>query len=51
MGITNDPTGGALFYHADYVKPSWSRAFERSARIGDHLFYKPTKRLRTAAKD
>ncbi len=51
MGIAGDPTNGALFYHADYVKPSWSRSFERSARIGKHLFYKPTERLRTAARD
>lgn len=51
LGIIDDPTGGALYYHADYVQPNWSRVFERSARIGKHLFYKPTKRLRTAASD
>lgn len=38
-----DPTRGALYYHASYVKPSWSRAYNRTARIGRHLFYRPTK--------
>ena len=51
LGVIADPTGGALYYHAEYVRPSWSRVFERSARIGRHLFYKPTKRLRTAARN
>jgi spore germination cell wall hydrolase CwlJ-like protein len=35
-----DPTEGATFYHADYVKPSWSRSFERTVRIDNHIFYK-----------
>ncbi|KAA6183403.1 cell wall hydrolase [Thiohalocapsa marina] len=38
-----DPTRGALYYHAHYVKPSWSRAFQRTAQIGQHLFYRPTQ--------
>lgn len=37
-----DPTHGALYYHADYVKPNWSSRFQRTARIGRHLFYRPT---------
>lgn len=40
-GLTPDPTGGATYYHADYASPSWSETFERTARIGRHLFYKP----------
>jgi N-acetylmuramoyl-L-alanine amidase len=40
-GETVDPTDGALYYHADYVEPAWSRHFERTARIGRHLFYRP----------
>jgi spore germination cell wall hydrolase CwlJ-like protein len=40
-GEADDPTNGALYYHADYVRPRWSRTFERTARIGSHLFYKP----------
>ena len=31
----------ALFYHANYVKPRWSRQMERIARIGNHIFYQP----------
>jgi len=38
-----DPTKGALFYHADYVKPTWSKVFDRTARIGRHLFYRPSQ--------
>jgi N-acetylmuramoyl-L-alanine amidase len=43
-GDYNDPTGGALFYHTTSVHPKWSRHFKRTARIGDHIFYKPVKR-------
>lgn len=31
---------GATYYHATYVKPSWSRTQERVARIGRHVFYR-----------
>lgn len=34
-----DPTGGALWYHADYVAPDWSRVKTRSTQIGRHLYY------------
>ena len=30
---------GALFYHATYVQPSWSRYKHPVARIGKHVFY------------
>lgn len=36
-----DPTRGALYYHANYVKPRWARSFQRTTQIGRHLFYKP----------
>jgi spore germination cell wall hydrolase CwlJ-like protein len=26
-------------YHADYVKPKWSRAMRRAVKIGRHIFY------------
>ena len=29
----------ALYYHATYVRPSWSRRFDRVTRIGLHIFY------------
>lgn len=35
-----DNTGGATYYHADYVKPSWSKKFQQTTRIGQHVFYK-----------
>ncbi len=31
----------ALFYHADYVSPSWARAKKKLAQIGAHIFYRP----------
>lgn len=34
-----DISHGALFYHANYVRPSWSHSFRRTASIGTHLFY------------
>ena len=39
-GHTSDPTHGALFFHAVYVKPSWSRKFRQTIRIGNHIFYR-----------
>jgi N-acetylmuramoyl-L-alanine amidase len=29
----------ALFYHANYIKPSWAREKQAVARIGNHVFY------------
>ena len=34
-----DITGGALFYHADYVNPRW-KGVEKTVIIGQHIFYK-----------
>jgi spore germination cell wall hydrolase CwlJ-like protein len=39
-GKVFDPTYGALFFHAVYVKPSWSRTFKKTTRIGNHIFYR-----------
>ncbi len=39
LGNYRDVTGGAQFYHADYVKPSWAYKFDRTTRIGAHIFY------------
>ena len=33
-----DPSKGALFYHADYVRPGWKNMY-RTAYIGRHIFY------------
>jgi spore germination cell wall hydrolase CwlJ-like protein len=31
---------GALYYHANYVKPSWMMKRVRVAQIGAHIFYR-----------
>lgn len=33
-----DPSNGALFYHADYVRPKWKNV-EKTVTIGRHIFY------------
>lgn len=38
--MLNDITLGALFYHADYVRPRWKKV-EMTIKIGRHIFYKP----------
>ena len=38
--IIDDTTFGALFYHADYVRPRWTK-LEVTTKIGRHIFYKP----------
>lgn len=40
---SDDPTGGALWYHASYVAPEWSSQFERGPQIGEHIFYRPVQ--------
>lgn len=42
-GVTVDPTGGALFYHAPYVSPSWAREFEETFRDDGHIYYRPER--------
>ncbi|MBK1669324.1 hypothetical protein CKO28_14900 [Rhodovibrio sodomensis] len=34
-----DPTGGARWYHADYVSPDWRNHFDKGPVIGQHVFY------------
>ena len=38
-GATDDPTKGALWYHADTVTPYWSKVFKPYKKIGRHIFY------------
>lgn len=38
--LLDDITLGALFYHADYVRPKWKK-LEVTTKIGRHIFYKP----------
>jgi spore germination cell wall hydrolase CwlJ-like protein len=41
LGLAKDPTNEALYYHATYVKPRWSQNMEQTARIDQHVFYRP----------
>lgn len=34
----DDPSFGALFFHADYVKPDWKK-YMKTVKIGRHIFY------------
>ncbi len=38
-GYSDDPTLGALWYHADYVKPVWRKVLPLGPKIGKHIFY------------
>jgi len=38
-GQSIDPTGGALFYHTQAVRPRWSRVGQGRQVIGAHVFY------------
>jgi spore germination cell wall hydrolase CwlJ-like protein len=31
--------GGALHYHADYVKPRWAKSMRKAIKVGRHIFY------------
>ena len=35
-----DVTKDALFFHADYVNPYWSKKMNKTVKIGRHIFYK-----------
>lgn len=35
-----DPTNGAMWYHANWVRPSWRHEFEPTTKIGVHQFYR-----------
>lgn len=34
-----DPTDGAVFYHADYIDPFWADYMTKLTKIGLHIFY------------
>ncbi|MFQ6018468.1 MAG: cell wall hydrolase [Kiloniellaceae bacterium] len=38
---STDPTGGALWYHADHVMPDWRKLLAPGPKIGRHIFYRP----------
>ena len=39
-GESEDPTGGAIFFHHKRVRPKWSSVKERTREIGKHVFYR-----------
>lgn len=39
-GITDQLASDVLWYHADYVSPSWGRRLDRTTKIGVHIFYR-----------
>ncbi len=39
-GIADQLTEGATHYHTKAVRPSWSRVYKETARIGVHIFYR-----------
>lgn len=39
-GAPRNLTGGATYFHTPAVRPSWSRKFTRTTRIGSHIFYR-----------
>jgi spore germination cell wall hydrolase CwlJ-like protein len=41
---SDDPTSGAMWYHADYVSPEWRTMFAKGPRIGQHIFYRDRER-------
>jgi len=46
-GAAQDLTSGATHYHTKAVRPSWSRVYKETARIGVHIFYRHN--VRTAS--
>lgn len=38
-GKVDDQVDGALWYHADYVRPAWASEKEIRATHGNHIFY------------
>jgi spore germination cell wall hydrolase CwlJ-like protein len=39
-GLWESPAGDAVFFHAKYVRPSWSQRKTRLAQIDTHIFYR-----------
>ncbi len=45
LGAPRELTHGATYFHTRSVQPSWTRKFERTARIGSHTFYRTERRV------
>ncbi|MFV0387004.1 cell wall hydrolase [Paracoccus sp. (in: a-proteobacteria)] len=44
-GAPRDLTGGATYFHTPAVSPKWSHRFQRTVRIGQHIFYRRGQRV------
>ena len=44
-GVWGDPTGGATHYHSKDVSPAWADEKEKTAVIGEHIFFKSLTEL------
>jgi spore germination cell wall hydrolase CwlJ-like protein len=40
LRLTSTLSNDVLWYHADYVAPSWRRNLQRAEKIGAHVFYR-----------
>ncbi len=52
-GLLEDPTEGAMWYHADYVSPGWRKDLVEGPKFGRHIFYaskSDNRRQQLAAK-
>jgi spore germination cell wall hydrolase CwlJ-like protein len=43
-----DPTNGAVNFHTMAVQPAWADDYVKTARIGDHIFYRSPQRTADA---
>ena len=46
LGFLEDTTDGALWYHATYVTPYWSKKLLQGPKIGQHIFYLESRQLK-----
>lgn len=44
-GAPRSLTGGATYFHTTSVRPSWSRRFTQTTKIGRHVFYRSGRRV------
>lgn len=44
-GNSGNLTGGATYFHTPAVRPAWSHRFQRTVRIGRHIFYRTGRRI------
>ncbi|MFD1481338.1 cell wall hydrolase [Paracoccus nototheniae] len=45
QGAPRALTGGATYFHTPAVRPAWSRRFQRTVQIGQHIFYRGNQRV------